>query len=318
MINNLYIYISDEFNPYKNLATEKYLMDNVPECSAVLYLWQNQNTVVIGRNQNPWAECNTSLMEKDGIYLARRLSGGGAVFHDTGNLNFTFICNTEDYDIKKHMSVISDACRISGIETTVSGRNDILADGRKFSGNAFYNSRGKSYHHGTILIDADKEKMTKYLTPSKVKLESKGVKSVKARVVNLKELSPEITIDIMKENMIASFENVYGKKAEMFDVSNIKEITDTALHYESREYIYGFRMPFTVSLDGHFDWGNIELCLDVSDGLIRNATVYTDSMDWLISEKVKVALKDTKFDNREISKALSDIDKGEDICSLFP
>ena len=170
MIKNLLFYISDTLNPYINLAKEKFLFDSVDNKTLILYLWQNQNTVVIGKNQNAYLECRTELLKQDGVTLARRLSGGGAVFHDIGNLNFTFICATENFDVSNHVKVIQNACRKANIETQISGRNDILANDKKFSGNAFYNSQGHSYHHGTILINADTEKLNRYLTPPKAKL----------------------------------------------------------------------------------------------------------------------------------------------------
>ena len=138
---------------------EQYLLENVQQETCILYLWQNRRTVVIGRNQNALRECRTTQLEADGGFLARRLSGGGAVFHDLGNLNFTFLVNKEDYDLQRQLSVIVEACRAMGIPAECSGRNDVLSEGRKFSGNAFYEHRGKSYHHGTLLVDVDMENM---------------------------------------------------------------------------------------------------------------------------------------------------------------
>ena len=149
MVHQLQICITDCVDPYRNLATEKYLLDTTPEDCCTLFLWQNKNTVVIGKNQNAWAECRCSLLESEGGKLARRLSGGGAVFHDLGNLNFTFLSSTVNYDLSRNLNVIKTACHLAGISAEISGRNDILADNRKFSGNAFYNTKDKSYHHGT-------------------------------------------------------------------------------------------------------------------------------------------------------------------------
>lgn len=124
----------------------------------ILYLWQNENTIVIGHNQNPWTECNMDSLRHDNVKLARRLSGGGAVYHDMGNLNFTFLTSEENYDLSRQMQVIKTACDFADIDTELSGRNDILADSRKFSGNAFYHSKEAAYHHGTLLICSNTEK----------------------------------------------------------------------------------------------------------------------------------------------------------------
>ena len=167
MIRKIFIYNAQVTDPHENLAAEKVLMDALAPGEAMLYLWQNLNTVVIGKNQNAWLECRTSLLEQEGGKLARRLSGGGAVFHDLGNLNFTFLMCKEDYDLDKQVTVIQKACALAGITAEKSGRNDLLADGRKFSGNAFYQDKVHAYHHGTLMVDVDKEKLGRYLSPPK-------------------------------------------------------------------------------------------------------------------------------------------------------
>ena len=304
MIKKLLIYISDSFNPYINLAREKYLLDNTPDDALILYLWQNENTVVIGRNQNALSECRCAVLSQDGGNLARRLSGGGAVFHDLGNLNFTFLCSSENYNLTRNMNVLSLACKRAGIETQLSGRNDILADGRKFSGNAFYNSKGKSYHHGTIMIDADTEKMQRYLSPPKAKLEAKGVKSVRSRVVNLKELNSELNCEKMKEHMIKAFEESFGLKAFVIESIEDDEITKLAKKYSSWDYLYGTQPPFTFSCEERFEWGSVDIKLNVIKGIIKEASVFTDSMDWLLSEKLQTALNGCRFEIGEIKNSL--------------
>ena len=198
MIETLRVCESEGLDPYRNLAIEQHLLETVLGGCCLLYLWQNERTVVIGRNQNAWAECRTTALFEEGGRLARRLSGGGAVYHDLGNLNFTFLLCEEDYDLTRQLSVIRRACSLCGIETEISGRNDLLASGRKFSGNAFCHHEGRAYHHGTLLIDVDADAMGRYLSPSKAKLEAKGVESVRSRVVNLRELNPALTVDMLK------------------------------------------------------------------------------------------------------------------------
>ena len=295
MIDKIKYYIADKTDPYTNLAIEKYLFDTLEENSYILYLWQNDNTVVIGKNQNPWAECRCSLLEEEGGHIARRLSGGGAVYHDLGNLNFTFIASGKDMDTETNNKVIMSACNMAGIACELSGRNDILAEGRKFSGNAFFNSKGRSYHHGTLLISSDTEKLQRYLTPSASKLEAKGVKSVKSRVINLSELSKNLTTDDMARYMIKSFEATFGKKTEKIpDIPADKIQADTE-KYRSWEYIYGSTFPFSVSVDETLPEGNVNILIRVENGIITATKTYTDSLDTSLPDKIDKALTGRRF-----------------------
>ena len=304
MIKRLRFYISNCHDPYINLAQEKYLLDTTEPDFCTLYLWQNQNTVVIGKNQNALAECRVELLNQEGGKLARRLSGGGAVFHDLGNLNFTFLCLTDNLDIGKQMSVIKEACRLAGIHSELSGRNDILSDSRKFSGNAFYNGGGKSYHHGTILISADTEKMQRYLSPPKAKLEAKGVKSVKSRVLNLAEISPNLTCEAMKAYLLSAFEAIYGMPADEITELDEAKISHLADKYSSWDYIYGTPLPFNISLQEHFSFGNVELQMQVNEGIVKDVKVYTDALDASLSEMIRLALISLPLKLNTISNSL--------------
>lgn len=320
MIHKLSIYESSSFDPHYNLAVEKYLLDMVQPGQCILYLWQNENTVVIGSNQNAWKECRISTLEADGGKLARRLSGGGAVFHDKGNLNFTFLMCEEDYNIQKQLSVICEACAEAGIVATPSGRNDVLTDGRKFSGNAFYHHQGKAYHHGTLLINADMEKMQKYLSPSKAKLESKGVASVRSRVVNLSQLSAGLTCDTMKKHMIKAFEKVYGIPADPITLQNDGSVHESQQRYASWDHLFGKPLPFSFSCEERFDWGNILLQLQVESGKVLQAKVYSDSMDHMIAPKLEQGLAGCRFTLDALQAAVSaclEKDVAKDICTML-
>ena len=304
MIKNLLFYVSDSYNPYINLAKEKFLFDSASSNDLILYLWQNQNTVVIGKNQNAFSECRTELLKEENGFLARRLSGGGAVFHDLGNLNFTFICSSDNLNVANHIKVLQLACEKAGIQTEISGRNDILASGRKFSGNAFYNSKGTSYHHGTILINANIEKLGRYLTPPKAKLESKGVKSVKSRVINLLELSPTLTIDKMKEFIISSAEEFYNLKAQPFTKIDDDIIKSLSQEYSNWEYLYGVPLPFNLTLQDRLSFGSVDICLYIDKGIITSIKFYTDALDSELSTKVENALISKPFNLNAIKKEL--------------
>lgn len=319
MITKLQYHISPGMDPHENLATEKYLLEHVSPGCCILYLWQNENTVVIGRNQNPWVECRLSLLEQEGGKLARRLSGGGAVFHDKGNLNFTFLVNAEDYDLQKQLSVIQTACGYAGIATERSGRNDVLAHGAKFSGNAFYQSQGKAYHHGTLLIDVDMEKLGRYLSPSKAKLQAKGVSSVRSRVVNLNTLCPGLDCDTMKTHMLRAFEQVYGLTATQAPIP--PSLPEETTRMGSWDWLYGKKLPMSFTCEDRFHWGGIQLQLQCEAGKVLDTKVYSDSMDWTLAPKLEQALTGCRFLLPELIRAvresIGDPAQASDICSLL-
>lgn len=289
---------SRQTDPHYNLALEETLLHHADD-AVILYLWQNQNTVVIGRNQNPWKECRTALLQQEGGHLARRLSGGGAVFHDLGNLNFTFLLPQGLYDLDRQLAVIQNAVRSFGIEAERSGRNDILAQGRKFSGNALYKNGKQAYHHGTILIDADLDRLSRYLNPSKAKLAAKGVDSVRSRVGNLRELNDAITIESMKAALIESFSTICDRSVEKIEIP-----TDPVLleRYQSWEWNYGQKLPFTFAWEDRLDFGCIRIEAAVEHGIIQTAKVYTDAMDWLLPARLETALTGAKLDRAELIK----------------
>ena len=295
MIERIAVYESEGFDPHRNLAIEQHLLETVEGGCCLLYLWRNERTVVIGKNQNAWTECRTTQLYKDGGKLARRLSGGGAVYHDLQNLNFTFLMHEEDYDLKRQLSVIRRACGLVGIETEISGRNDVLASGRKFSGNAFYHHEGRAYHHGTLLVDVDSAAMSRYLSPSKAKMQAKGVESVRARVVNLRELNPALTVGMLKAAMEQSFAEIYAHPLSAPPVVDEARIEELTAHYASDAWLYGRKLPFTFRCEQRFSWGGVELQLSVDRGVITDAAVFSDDMDPETAPKLQAALLGCPF-----------------------
>ncbi len=290
-------------NPWYNLALEEYLFNTVNTNEVILYLWQNNNTVVIGRNQNAWKECDSEKLEKDGGKLARRLSGGGAVYHDLGNLNFTFIMHKDNYNLERQLSVIANALKYFNINAEFSGRNDMLINDKKFSGHAYYFKDNRAYHHGTLLVNSDLEKLAHYLKPSKKKIESKGVDSVRSRVTNIANIDKDITIYRMANALKKSFENTYGiiSKYKVYDYNNPNIIT-LQDKYSSWDWRYGSSPKFDISFSDKFTWGEVEIALSLKNGLISEMKVYTDAMDTRLFDDFSVGFIGCKFDKESMSK----------------
>lgn len=280
MTERLTVVTGDSTDPYKNLALENWLLDHVAADEVILYLWQNQHTVVIGKNQNAWKECNISTLEADGGRLARRLSGGGAVYHDLGNLNFTFVAQKDHYDVVKQHDVILKALLSLGIQAEKSGRNDILVDGRKVSGNAFYEHMGRCYHHGTLLMQVDGEKMARYLNVAKDKLASKGVASVKSRVLNLVEVLPTLDADTLKAALVQAFAEVYGGTLENLPLAAVDsdEWQTLEARYSAWDWNFGRRFRFDRAIGERFPWGRVDIQMQIDRGHISDVQVYSDAL----------------------------------------
>ncbi len=309
-------YISRSTNPYENLAIEEYLLDHLEMDAAILYLWQNQNTVVIGKNQNCWKECKIHALEAEGGHLARRLSGGGAVYHDLGNVNFTFILKEHTYNVSRQLDVILAALKQHGIEGEKSGRNDLIitnADktdsGQKFSGNAFYSRGENCYHHGTIMLDVDKEFLSRYLQPSVEKLQFKGVSSVRSRVINLKEIAPDLTVPALQESLRIAFEKEYGQKAREISGLPIADIEQLTKKYASSSWKYGKGGDFSLSIGHRFSWGEIEIAMETKAGHISNVAVYSDAMNSSLIASIAPCLQNRPFNGAALGTALTPLEK---------
>ncbi|MEA5048260.1 MAG: lipoate--protein ligase [Eubacteriales bacterium] len=298
--------VTECVDPYENLAIEELLFDRQGD-GATFYLWQNEHTVVIGRNQNAWRECRVELLESEGGKLARRSSGGGAVFHDLGNLNFTFLLLRERYDLPRQLSVIQKAVATFGIETSYTGRNDLVIQetGEKFSGNAFRFTNQTALHHGTILINADFSKLGRYLAPSQLKLESKGVKSVVSRVANLGQKNPELTVERMKLALRDAFEAEYGV-AEHLDISSLRgrELDSIRERYASWDWRFGTTPAFNVSLEHRLPFGCFELLLNVKNGFIVSSVCYSDAMDETLPGRIESLLAGCEYGTAALCERL--------------
>ena len=279
---NLQIIIGNQYNPYINLAVESKLLDNYLPNTITMFLWKNSNTVVIGTNQNPYSECDIDALFADGGFVARRRTGGGAVYHDLGNLNFSFVADKEIYDVKRQMQVIQNALLDFNLMTEVSGRNDITYEGRKFSGNAFAKTKHQGLHHGTILIKTDGERLQKVLKVKPAKLHKHGVKSVASRVINLSEVA-DITSDNIIPHLVNAFEKVYDNEAKVIEFDSLltEEVMRFSQHIGSNDYLFGKWKEFSTKKSSTFDWGSVDIDINIDEenGIIKDINIASDSLE---------------------------------------
>lgn len=287
-MSTLRLLISDSYDPWFNLAVEECIFRQMPATQRVLFLWRNADTVVIGRAQNPWKECNTRRMEQDNIRLARRSSGGGAVFHDLGNSCFTFMAGKPEYDKSISTGIVLAALNALGVQASASGRNDLevaTPDGpRKVSGSAYRETQDRGFHHGTLLLNADLSRLANYLNPDEKKLKAKGITSVRGRVANLNDLLPGITHQQVCDAVSEAFFAHYGERVAPEVISpdaapDLPGFAGTFARQSSWEWNFGQAPAFTHTLDERFGWGGVELHFDVEKGHITRTQVFTDSLN---------------------------------------
>jgi len=285
---SLRLLISDSYDPWFNLAVEETIFRQMPTTQRVLFLWRNADTVVIGRAQNPWKECNTARMEQDNVRLARRSSGGGAVFHDLGNTCFTFMAGKPEYNKSVSTALVLSALHDLGIHAVASGRNDLeveTAEGmRKISGSAYKETPDRGFHHGTLLLNADLTRLANYLNPDPKKLQAKGITSVRARVANLNDISSGVTHQQICDSIISAFFTHYGEQVEAEHISpqalpDLPGFVETFARQSSWEWNFGQAPAFSHLLDNRFSWGGIELHFDVEKGHITRTQLFTDSLN---------------------------------------
>lgn len=306
-------YLSPSRDAYLNLAQDEFFLTHLPPDTHLLYCYINDNAVIIGRNQNAFAECDLAAMNADSVQLVRRITGGGAVYHDCGNLNFSFLSPADCYDTDVQDEIILSALRSLGIDAEKNGRNDFSVNGRKFSGNAFGGKGQNKVRHGTLLIDSDLTRLSHYLTVSAKKLRAKGVSSVRSRVCNLREFAPDLTAYRGAEAILRAFESHYGLTAETLTLSNEDKAEIAALRDRraSFDWVMGEAPAFDYSFEERFSFGMANLCLSVADGVITRADLYTDALDTTLPDTLRTALTGTIFTPESVCRTLAATGKTE-------
>lgn len=307
-------YVHDQglTDPRLNLAVEEHLLRNLDIAEPVLFFYVNEPSVIVGRNQNVLEEIGTHFVQNQGIHVVRRLSGGGAVYHDLGNLNFSFITQGKQ-DLHKFAKIVDPIIRVLrdlGVEAEFRGKSDIFAAGKKISGNAQYSTAGRMFSHGTLLFDSDLDSLSKALTPRKVAIKSKAVQSIRNQVINIRDLLLEdMTIDDLRRALLRG---LFGPgpiptySLTPPDWEQIRQIS--AERYQQWDWNYGRSPKYSINRSEHFPSGKIDVYVEVEGGRIQ-AIKFSGKLagpeDIIELEK---ALIGVRYDPKALAQALEPVD----------
>lgn len=333
------IFVSNEeiTDPRVNLAIETYLVQEMPIDEPILLFYINEPSIIIGRNQNTIEEINKEYVEENGIHVVRRLSGGGAVYHDEGNLNFSFIMPDDGQSFRNFAKLtqpIIDALHEMGVEgAQLKGRNDLVIDDKKFSGNAMYATNGRMFAHGTLMFDSDINEVVNALKVRKDKIESKGIKSIRSRVTNIKPYLADdhqnmSTLDFRKEILLKIFEVATEKEVNTYQLNDddwkkINAISDKL--YRNWDWNYGRSPEFDLVRRHRFPIGSIEAKMNVSNGTIQEIKIFGDFFGLGEITDVEEMLTGVKYDKESLEKAVEKINikkyfgniEAEDLVNLI-
>lgn len=270
---------SSSTDPRWNLALEEYVFDSLPQDKSYFMLWQNHNTIVVGKNQNAAAEINGQFVRSRGITVVRRLSGGGTVYHDLGNLNFTFITDADEIDLRRFCLPIVEALAQLGVTAEINGRNDITIEGKKFSGNSQYLRNGRVMHHGTLMFRSDLHVLRDALQVDREKLSAKGIASVSSRVTNISDhLPPEVTIEDLRQALLRCVPCEDGGTPYHLTEEDLAAINAIAeKRYASWEWTYGLSRALEISRKKRIEnCGTVEISLSTDGGIITALDIHGD------------------------------------------
>jgi len=306
-VDIMFCVFNKNVDPYYNLACEEYLVKNSNE--EFFMLWRNSPCVVIGKNQNTLSEINRDYVKENNITIVRRLSGGGAVFHDLGNINFTFISNKKESfnDFQRFTIPIIDALNSLGVNAKFSGRNDLTIDDKKFSGNAQYCYKDRVLHHGTILFSSNVTDISKSLNVKEKKFEGKSVKSVISRVTNISShLKSNMEVIEFIEYLMNHVLNSDGKnilyELTSEDIKKIEQLRDEK--YSTYEWNFGVSPKYTYHNEMKCAGGLIEFNCNVEKGIIREAKFFGDFFGRYDVSDVESALLGIRYTEDDVKGAL--------------
>ncbi|MCC9864935.1 lipoate--protein ligase, partial [Streptococcus agalactiae] len=316
------VYTSND--PAYNVALEAYAFQKLTDIDEIFILWINEPAIIIGRHQNTIQEINKEFIDKNGIHVVRRLSGGGAVYHDLNNLNYTIISNNTQegaFDFQTFSKPVIDTLAKLGVKAEFTGRNDLEINGQKFAGNAQAYYKGRMMHHGCLLFDVDMSVLGQALKVSKDKIESKGIKSVRARVTNIVDhLSDKITVQEFSDAILAQMKEEYPEMDEYVlsdaELSEIQAMRDN--QFATWDWTYGKAPEYTIERGVRYPAGKITTYANVENSTIKSVKIFGDFFGVKPVDDIEKMLEGVRYDYKDVLAALKTVDTSQYFSRMTP
>lgn len=311
-------------DPAYNVALEAYAFQKLTDIDEIFILWINEPAIIIGRHQNTIQEINKEFIDKNGIHVVRRLSGGGAVYHDLNNLNYTIISNNTQegaFDFQTFSKPVIDTLAKLGVKAEFTGRNDLEINGQKFAGNAQAYYKGRMMHHGCLLFDVDMSVLGQALKVSKDKIESKGIKSVRARVTNIVDhLSDKITVQEFSDAILAQMKEEYPEMDEYVlsdaELSEIQAMRDN--QFATWDWTYGKASEYTIERGVRYPAGKITTYANVENSTIKSVKIFGDFFGVKPVDDIEKMLEGVRYDYKDVLAALKTVDTSQYFSRMTP
>lgn len=311
-------------DPAYNVALEAYAFQKLTDIDEIFILWINEPAIIIGRHQNTIQEINKEFIDKNGIHVVRRLSGGGAVYHDLNNLNYTIISNNTQegaFDFQTFSKPVIDTLAKLGVKAEFTGRNDLEINGQKFAGNAQAYYKGRMMHHGCLLFDVDMSVLGQALKVSKDKIESKGIKSVRARVTNIVDhLSDKITVQEFSDAILAQMKEEYPEMDEYVlsdaELSEIQAMRDN--QFATWDWTYGKAPEYTIERGVRYPAGKITTYANVENSTIKSIKIFGDFFGVKPVDDIEKMLEGVRYDYKDVLAALKTVDTSQYFSRMTP